>query len=144
VQSVHVTAWLTLILIGLMTMSFAAEPKSLRWEGAADRKPTGFLIVTLTDVAEEGGGLFGIRRSPSFADALPDAHILEGSVENGPLSGSIVRLRAPGAELPDLHRGDRAAFGMVSDQACICVLHVPPGMTKEQLLNWLAQQRCGG
>lgn len=131
-------------LIGLMTMSFAAEPKTLHWEGAADRKPDSFLIVTLTDIGKEGGGLFGIRRSPSFADALPDARVLEGRVATGPLSGTSLRLRAPSAELPDLHRGDRAALGLVGDAACICVLHVPPGMTEDQLPGWLAQQRCAG
>jgi hypothetical protein len=135
--------WLLATLIGLMTMSFAAEPKNLHWEGAADRKPASFLIVTIANFAKEGGGLFGIRRSPSFADALPDARVLEGRVTTGPLSGNTVRLRAPGAELPDLHRGDRAAFGMVSDQACICVLLVPADMTDAQLPDWLAHQRCG-
>jgi hypothetical protein len=127
-----------------MTMSFATELKTLHWEGAADRTPGNFLIVTLTDVAKEGGGMFGIRQSPSFADALPDARVLEGRVDTGPLRGATVRLRAPGGELPDLHRGDRAAFAMVSDQACICVVHIPTGMRDDQLPNWLAQQRCGG
>jgi hypothetical protein len=124
-------------------MNFAAEPKNLHWEGAADRQPGSFLIVILTNAAKEAGGLFGIRQSPSFADTLPDARVLEGRVEIGPLSGNSVRLRAPGAEIPDLHQGDRAAFGMVSDQACICVLLVPAGMTEERLPSWLAQQRCG-
>ena len=140
----RVVAGLAATSIGLMTMSFAAEPKSLHWEGAADRNPSTFLIVTVTDIAKEGGGLFGIRRSPSFADALPDARVLEGRVTTGPLSGRDVRLRAPGAELPDLHRGDRAAFGLIGEEACICVLSVPSGMTDEQLPAWLAQQRCGG
>lgn len=124
-------------------MSFAAEPKNLYWEGAADRQPRSFLIVTLTNTVKDAGGLFGIRRSPSFADSLPDAHVLEGRVETGPLGGNSVRLRAPGAEIPDLREGDRAALGMVSDLACICVLRIPAGMAEERLPNWLAQQRCG-
>jgi hypothetical protein len=129
---------------GLHTMAASTQPKNLKWEWPDGRKPDRFLAIGLTNVAKEGGGLFGIRRSPSFTDTLPDARVLEGKVATGPLGGSPVRLRAPGGEIPGLSAGDRAAFGMIGDQVCICVLKVPAEVQDAQLADWTARQSCGG
>ena len=135
---------LAVVIVGLEAMAASTEPANLQWEWPADRRPDRFLAVQLSDFHKEGGGWFGIRRSPSLANSLPDARILEGKVLNGPLTGHAVRLRAPGGELPKLARGDRAAFGMVDDKTCICVLRVPANVAAPQLDEWLAQQSCGG
>ena len=125
-------------------MTSAADMKTLKWEWPDKRKPDSFLVVALTGVSKEGGGLFGIRRSPSLADTLPDARILEGRIATRPPGGDLVRLRAPGAEIPELHTADRVAFGLVGDRVCICVLRVPPELTDSELPKWLAEQPCGG
>ncbi|HUB48047.1 MAG TPA: hypothetical protein VMB73_23965 [Acetobacteraceae bacterium] len=130
--------------IGLLTMtSSSAAQTKLTWEWPAGRRTDRFLAVKLTRVAKEGGGLFGIRRSPSLADSLPDAKILEGSVMQGINTGEHVSLRAPGAELPRLAAGDRAAFGLVEDRICICVLQIPADITEDRLGAWLSRQSCG-
>lgn len=131
--------------IGLLTMALASSStaRHLAWEWPAGRRTDRFLAVKLTEVAKEGGGLFGIRRSPSLADSLPNAMILSGVVVAGSGTGDHVRLRAPGAELPSLATGDRAAFGLVDDRICICVLAVPAGIAADQLAGWLSHQSCG-
>jgi hypothetical protein len=131
-----------LILSEQNAMTSSIEPTNLKWEWPGGREPDRFLAIGLTRVAKEGGGWFGIRRSPSLADSLPDATIIEGKVTSGMLRGSPVRLRAPGAEIPQLHAGDRAAFGMIGDHVCVCVLIVPSTVTDADLPDWLARQTC--
>lgn len=68
----------------------------LRWEGAAGRSQDRELLLRVRRLAPERGGLFGLFRSPSVEGWLPDPHVLEAEVAEGPSRGAAVRLRLPG------------------------------------------------
>jgi hypothetical protein len=125
------------------TMSANPERTGLRWEGRDNRVPDRFLVLRVQRVEKEGGGLFGLRRSPSLAENLPDATILEGE-EIGPSgNGARVTLHLPGADLPPVNRGDRVVLGVVGENACICVLAPPSHLADDQVAGWASSQPCG-
>jgi len=115
-------------------LSSPSEP--IGWQGAAGRTPDRFLVLRVTSVHAEGPGPFGIRRSPSIAGYLPDAHVLEGRAgEQG------VRVRLPGPELKGTARGDLVALGLVGDHA-ICLLRPPAGMAEDAVAAWAKTRPC--
>lgn len=121
----------------------SSQPLQFKWEGVAGRTPERFVVVRLERAAQEGGGLFGLRRTPSFIGNLPDAVVLEGKAVTGEAAGREVVLRAPGGELPALARGDRVALGLVEGSVCIGVLKVPAEISDAHAEEWAARQGCG-
>jgi hypothetical protein len=127
---------------GIPTMSSTSRSTPLLWQGAADRKTQQFIALRVTDVRKEGGGLFGIGNSPSIAGAMPDARLVEGQTLNDP--GAVVRLKAPGGELPaGLGKGSRLVLGLVDPRHVICLLSPPESVADDALLTWAAGQPCG-
>lgn len=120
-----------------------SSKSNLKWEFADGRKPERFIVARLDRIEKESGGIFGLRRSPSFADSLPDARILEGTATGPGAGGGAVSLRLPGPEVPSVRKGDRVAFGIVGANTCICVLAPPANVKDEQLPDWLSKQDCG-
>ncbi len=52
----------------------------LRWEWPAGRQPDKTLLAAVDKIEKQGEGLFGIGRSPSIAENLPDAMVVSGKV----------------------------------------------------------------
>lgn len=115
---------------------------ALTWEYPAGRSAERFLMVRLGKVEKEGGGLFGIRRSPSMADALDDARLWTGTVVNGDLAGSAVHIRVPGVDVPEASQGDLVALGIAEGSICICVRKPPTDLDSARTHAWLASQTC--
>ncbi len=119
-----------------VSMSHAADPSALTWQGAAGRTPQRFLVLRVDGVSKDGGGLFGIRQSPSIAGSFPDATIIEASGEAGRRT-----LHGPGAELPTgLATGTRIAVGLVDETHFISVLLPPASVSDESVPAWAATQ----
>jgi hypothetical protein len=118
------------------------QDRTLNWEYPADRDPGQFLLVRIDDAEKEGGGIFGIRRSPSLAGAMPDAMNWTGTIVDGESSGDRVHIRVPGEDVPSVHKGDRVALGIVEGTTCICVLVPPANLDLAQARAWLAGQSC--
>jgi hypothetical protein len=114
----------------------------LNWEYPAGRVPATYLLVRLDDVEKEGGGFLGIRRSPSMADAMPDAMIWSGSIADGDSAGIRVQIRVPGEDVPKVEKGDRVALGLVEDRICICVRVPPADLDAAAARAWLTDQGC--
>lgn len=122
-------------------MSLSNRTAPLEWEGAADRKPTFFAPIKVSRVSKEGGGLFGLRNSPSIAGSQPDAHLLEGTLLAG---GGTVKLSLPGGEVPPgLTSGTRVVLGLVDADHVICVLVPPASVADDGLQDWAGRQSCG-
>ena len=131
------------LLIG--TCGMKKNPTTLMWEWPANRKPDARLAVRLDLLEEQGGGLFGIGKSPSIAENLPEPTRLAGEVlasnGNKPPAHSI-ELVVPRREIPGIARTDRVALGVVQSKTCICIEKIPADVAN--LDAWLAQWSCGG
>lgn len=123
-----------------------SESATLRWEWPADRVPDHRILVRIDAIREERGGLLGIRRSPSLADALPNPVELEATVVAGdaPGLGRRLSLRLPRPELHDIAVGDHAAMGLLGPGTCICIAKAPAGTDQAAQERWLASWNCGG
>lgn len=118
----------------------------LHWEGAAGRQPSRKLVVTITDVHDEGTGfLSAFKNHPSMANSMPDPVALSGSVDRylGEWSASAVRLVLPKYKLPDVKAPQKVAMGLTAGDVCICVTAVPSNVSADGLADWLQQWECG-
>ncbi|KAA5605235.1 hypothetical protein F1188_11730 [Roseospira marina] len=121
----------------------SSKTLSLTWEWAADRAPTGRLLMEVTRIRKEGGGLFGLRKTPSLIDTMPEGHVVTGVVLQGDADvGRPVSLRMPGFEIPDIAAGDRVGLGLIGDETCICMVPVPADLAEEQIEGWLGSFAC--
>jgi hypothetical protein len=118
-------------------MPASAEPLLLSWQW--NRPASHAVLVAVDSVAAESGGFFGILHSPSIADALPDAQVLNGRIlaTDGGSAGHSVTLRIPKHELPALAPGQHVAIGYTDDNAAVRIAAAPPGMTAEAEATWL-------
>lgn len=105
----------------------------LRWEWPADRQVQNKLLVRVTNIKEQGGGLFGINKSPSIADNLPDPVILTGTIikSSNNTDGKTVSIVVPKPEIESINSGDHGLFGLVNGSVCICIK--PVGSTEVEL-----------
>jgi hypothetical protein len=109
-----------------------------QWGGLAEHR----ILARVDRVEKEGGGLFGILRSPSMADSLPDARLVHASIVAGGEAGQEVVLRIPDRELPPTRAGDLLAVGYTADNRAICVERPPAGLAEDALQSWLGGWRC--
>jgi hypothetical protein len=113
-----------------MSESREAQPVfELKWEWPGDRAPDVRLVVAVEGLSEEGGGLFGLKRSPSLGDSLPDPVVLRGRVVGGEPGwvGRAVKLRLPRLELPEVRAGDKVDLEVLAGGTCISAAKVPGG-----------------
>jgi hypothetical protein len=118
-------------------MSSASDPLRLSWQW--NRSPNHALSLVIDRIAPESGGLFGILRSPSLADALPDGQVLEGHVAAAdilPLASAVV-VRIPKRELPPLATGQHVAIGYTDDAAAVRIAATPAGLSAQAEADWL-------
>jgi hypothetical protein len=116
----------------------------LRWEWPADRTAQARIAIRVDAIEPVSAGWFGLGRTPSIAENLPDPMRLRGAVVGtgqGDLRGTLAIL-LPRLELPALAPGDRAAIGVLG-RACICIAAIPPEVGESQLAEWLSRWPCG-
>jgi hypothetical protein len=116
----------------------------LTWEWPTKRAMEGKALVQINHSAPASTGWFGLRASPSMADALPEATDLTGVVLTGPSGweGRTIALRLPGLDARKLEVGKPAAWGLLKNNTtCICVAPTPP-LKDDQLRAWFDNWSC--
>jgi len=111
---------------------------SWQWNRPAPER----MVLLISGIRAEGGGLLGIGRSPSLAAALPDAHIVSGRQVTATGQARAVEIRLPRYELPPLKAGDLAAVAYTSDGAAICMAALPGDLPVSGYERWLAEWEC--
>lgn len=122
----------------------ASSNLELKWEWPAGRAIETGILVRVDGIRPASKGLFGMRASPSMADALPDATDVTVVVDQEAAvhAGRKVRVRMPGIEARKLAAGEWAAFGLVeSGGVCACV-QAAPKHGLEELRRWIAGWKC--
>lgn len=116
----------------------------LKWEWPADRQPDDKIIVRVNDVKQQGGGFFGIKRSPSIASNLPDPIELRAAVIEGGegWTANSVKLILPKLELPGVKVDHKVALGILAKKTCICAARVPDRLSGSGLRDWLEKWAC--
>lgn len=115
--------FLALTLAGGCAMSAEVE---LNWEWPADRPIEQKLVVKVDTVKPQKPGLFGFKKSPSFAANLPEPTTVRGRVvqAGSALDGKTIEVVAPQLEIGDLKAGEYAVFGVVNSTTCVCIVPV--------------------
>lgn len=100
-----------------------ATDLNLKWEWPADRQPTFKLVVAVSDVSEAGSGWFGIKKSPSLVNGMPDPVTLKGTIVKGDasLQNKTISITLPKLEAGAIGKGNVAAIGVLEDNTCICI-----------------------
>ncbi|MEI2743426.1 MAG: hypothetical protein V9G63_13530 [Candidatus Competibacter sp.] len=134
----------TAFLVGEHTMSQSRETAlNLKWEWPGDRTPDYRILVRVDRLAQPDQGLFGWKKSPSLASALPDPIELTGTVIAGQQDwlGKTITLSLPKLELASAGEGDRVAMGVLIQNVCICIAKAPDPLPGDAE-RWLASWRC--
>ncbi len=115
--------FLSLMFSGGCAMS--ADVK-LKWEWPADRTIEDKIVVKIKSIKKEGGGFFGLKKSPSLANSFPGPVIVTGSIENsnGSIQGKVVEVTVPQLEISGITEGDYAMLGLVETGICVCIVKV--------------------
>ena len=113
----------------------------LRWEWPAGRQPEKTLLAVVDNIEKQGDDLFGIGRSPSIADNLPDVMRVSGRIidSDGDETFSLV---LPKLELGDIGVNDNVGLALIGDSVCICIAKAPQGRDPETLWGWLKTWDC--
>lgn len=98
----------------------------LKWEWPADRAIEDRILIKVEDVKPQGSGLFGLRKSPSFASNIPEPTVITGVVQNtgSVISGKRLKVIAPKPEIGGTEAGSYAVLGVVDKDVCICIVPV--------------------
>ena len=98
----------------------------LQWEWPAERSSEQKILVQIEKIKAKGGGFFGIGKSPSIADNLPDAQVVSGKIlnTNERLDGKSFSLTVPKLEIESIKSGSYAVLGLVENTICICITPV--------------------
>lgn len=124
-----------------------ADPVArMGWEWRAERTLEQRAGLRLTRVKQEGGGLFGIGRSPSLGSALPDAQVVLADVlavdRPGQAEvGGKIEFRIPKFELKGAQSGTLVAIGIIG-QNVVCLAPAAAGVTTDSLASWLPAAPC--
>jgi hypothetical protein len=141
-----VTVLPMLILASEGGFAMADSPLKRGWEWRAGRVLEQRAGLRLVRIHKEGGGLFGIGRSPSLGGALPDAQRVEAEVivvdRSGPVhAGARIEFRIPKVELRGAGPGALVAVGMIGDNV-VCLAPAPADVNEAALAGWLPQAPC--
>lgn len=96
-----------------------AEDRVLKWQWPDERTADSALIATISSVDEPSSGFFGIKKSPSLVNSLPDPISIVAQIEDK--SANTVQLTLPKFELANAKVGDRIIFGLIGEEICICI-----------------------
>lgn len=113
-----------------------ATDLNLKWEWPAERQPALKLAVLVADVGAADKGWFGIKRSPSLVEGIPDPIELKGTVINGDRSllQKSITITLPRLEAESIGKGDFAAIGVLDNNVCICIKKL--ATADEDLSDW--------
>ena len=125
-------------------MSKSSSELELTWQWSAGRSPDHRILVSIKSLKEGDSGWFGINKSPSIADNLPDPMIVNASVLEGPEDwvGREVVLVIPRPELGDIQSGDKVGLGVINNDTCICAVKSPTLSDESALKAWTASFEC--
>lgn len=98
----------------------------LKWEWPADRAVEDRILIRVENVKAQGSGIFGLKKSPSFASNIPEPTIITGVVQNKDevIGGKSVKVVAPKPEIGKTESGNYAVLGVVDKDTCICIVPV--------------------
>ncbi|WP_226668414.1 hypothetical protein [Microbulbifer aggregans] len=127
-------AIITLSLIGGCAMSADIE---LKWEWPADRAVEDKILIKIEDIKPQGSGFFGLRKSPSFAENLPDPTVITGVIKNADelIKGKSLKIIVPKPEVGNAAVGSYAVLGLVEKDICICIVPVESETTDITQVN---------
>lgn len=116
---------------------------NFKWEWPGDRAPDYRILVRVDGLTRPKQGLFGWKKSPSLASALPDPIELNGTVMAGERDwiGKKIVLSLPQLELAGAGEGDHVAMGLLGQNVCICIEKAPQRLPDDPE-QWLASWRC--
>ncbi|HWN96966.1 MAG TPA: hypothetical protein VNT99_18195 [Methylomirabilota bacterium] len=127
----------------------AEEAIRFNWQWPAGRKPDYKLLIDVSKIRKESSGLFGLKKSESIGDQLPEATEVVGRVISGreQLVGKEVIFRAPRGELKEVVAGQRAAVAIIErdnrdTNICVCIVGVPKNLRDAELQAWLRDLKC--
>lgn len=123
----------------------ASNTIDLKWEWPAGRAIGARVLAQVESVQPASRGLFGMRASPSMADALPDATDVTVVVDSAAAlhAGRRLQLKLPGIEARKLKAGDWAALGLIENgTVCVCVAG-SPARSADEARAWLPGAPCG-
>ena len=138
--------WTTVMICLMGAACMASSIVKIKWEWPAGRPIETRLLVRIESVQPTSPGLFGIKASPSMADALPDATVVTAVVDEQAVSraGQKLQVTLPGVKAQKLKSGNWAVFGLIeSGIVCTCVA-AAPGSTAENARRWLPSSPCNG
>ena len=113
-----------------------------KWEWPAGRVPQAWIVVDAIKIKKKSSGIFGVGNSPSLTGNLPDAHRFEASITAGSGAGQTIEVYLPGLEAKRIAGADKLAIGLVEGSVVICLLDVPPDVSKETAIDWAARTGC--
>lgn len=121
-------------LVGGCAMSADIE---LNWEWPDDRKADQKVLVQIVEIKEKSRGFFGLKRSPSFVDNLPDPVTVKAVVVNktAALDSRTLELTLPRVELDGISATNYAIVGIVDSKTCICIKKVDSESTDVSTVN---------
>ncbi|MFL0809746.1 MAG: hypothetical protein K6L76_04970 [Agarilytica sp.] len=98
----------------------------LNWEWPADRKPDQKLLVKVSSIKADSGGLFLLKKPASIVEGFPDPYVFEGTIENtsDQLDGKTIKLILPKLELENVTEGGYVVIGEVNPSTCICIVNI--------------------
>lgn len=116
------------------------------WEWRSGRALEQGLGLKIIKIKSEGGGLFGIGRSPSLAGSIPDARRVQADVVVLDKVGAVkvgdrVTFRIPKIELKGANEGALAVVGTIGQKA-VCFVPAPKTVSEESLADWMSVASC--
>jgi hypothetical protein len=124
----------------------SVQSVQMGWQWRAERSLEQRVGIRLIQIKSEGGGLFGIGRSPSLSGSLPDARRVQADVLTIDRPGKVgvaarIEFRIPKLELRGAEEGALAAIGIIG-QNVVCFTPAPDEVTEATLPAWLPQAPC--
>jgi hypothetical protein len=112
------------LIFGVLAMSCVANDGrnlQLAWEWPSGRPASSTLLISVTDIKKQKKGWFGLWRSPSIANNLPDATEIRGKPVSETTFSEVVVV-VPGPELPaGLRIGDQVELSLLEGNKCIAI-----------------------
>ena len=117
---------LVLIVLAITGGCVMGADTELKWEWPANRPLTHKLLINVHSLEKQGGGLFGVKQSPSLVASVPDPFELKGVVikADKPINAENIALIAPKLEVENIKPGAYAVLGLVNDSTCVCIVPV--------------------
>jgi len=123
--------FVTSVLCLMMFAGGCMAQDGLNWEWPAGRRADSVVRVRIVAIKPESRGWFGVRNSPSMAEALPDPVLVSIEAEPDGQGGNAAplaatTLRMPKAELGAVVVGQSAELSLIGQRTVIALKPVTP------------------